>query len=141
MESYSEMSNYMLELPLALQTRQIYPKFHVSLLCPHYTNNDALFLNCDQPEPYNFGASEDAEWFIEEIISHHWPQSNRLELQVQWSLGNMTWEPLAHCEDLVALDHYLEVMGITLPKQLPKKAGEQGNQMPQPMCGRQAWQH
>lgn len=102
MESYPETSNYTLELPLALQTRQIHPKFHVSLLRPHHANNDALFPNRDQPEPYDFGALDNAEWFVEEIIGHRWTQRNKLELQVRWSLGDTTWEPLAHCKDLAA---------------------------------------
>ncbi|KAK0479001.1 hypothetical protein EDD18DRAFT_1113975 [Armillaria luteobubalina] len=40
--------------------------------------------------------------------------------QVQWSLGNTTWEPLLHCKDLAALDRYLEVMGVQYPRQLSR---------------------
>ena len=57
-------SNYKLELPPELTKRWVHPRFHVSLLRPHYPNDDALFPNRKRAEPYNFGTPEDAEWFI-----------------------------------------------------------------------------
>ena len=51
---------------------------------------------------------EDQEWLIEEILAHKWTNNN-LELQVKWTLGDVTWEPLSSCKDLEALDIYLEL--------------------------------
>ena len=31
------------------------------------------------------------EWFIDEILAHKWA-NNDLELQVKWTLGDITWE-------------------------------------------------
>jgi hypothetical protein len=67
-----------------------------------------MFLNRVQPEPYNFGAPDDQEWFIDEIIGHHWEREG-LELYVRWSLGDTTWEPLRSCKNLEALDCYWEL--------------------------------
>ena len=35
--------------------------------------------------------------------------------------GDTTWEPLAACIDLKALDLYLELQGIAHPRDLPKR--------------------
>ena len=66
-----------------------------------------MFPNRAQPKLYDFGTCDDQEWFINEIIGHH--QENSLEFYIQWSLGDMTWELLSSCQDLEALDHYLEL--------------------------------
>jgi hypothetical protein len=60
---YPETSNYTLELPPELAKRQVHPKYHVSLLRPHHPNGR-------KAEPHNFGAPEDAEWYVDEIIGH-----------------------------------------------------------------------
>ncbi len=120
-EAFPASSNYVLELPVALQQCQIHPKFHASLLRPYHENNDLLFPNRAHPEPYDFGAPDDAEWFVEEIIGHRWIDRSRLELNVRWSLGDTTWEPLPTCNELAALDRYLEVMGVRYPRDLPRR--------------------
>ncbi len=89
-EAHPDTSNYTLELPLALQARNIHPRFHISLLRPYHANNDLLFPNWVQPEPYNFGAPDDAEWFVDDILGHRWTTRGKLELHVQWSLGDTT---------------------------------------------------
>ena len=43
------------------------------------------------------------------------------ELEVRGMLGDTTWEPLAACKDLEALDLYLELQGIAHPRNLPKR--------------------
>ncbi|KAK0232795.1 hypothetical protein IW262DRAFT_1236332, partial [Armillaria fumosa] len=106
-----ETSTYTLQLPLALQNRRIHLTFHVSLLHPYYPSDNALFPNWAQPEPYDFGAGDDTEWFVDDIVGHRWSNA-KLELQVRWSLGDTTWEPLANCKELAVLDRYLEVMGV-----------------------------
>ncbi|SJL16373.1 uncharacterized protein ARMOST_19895 [Armillaria ostoyae] len=139
--AHPETSNYTLELPLALQAQQIHPRFHASLLRPHHVNNDALFLNRAQPEPYDFGAPDDTEWFVDEILGHRWDGGERLEFQVCWSMGDTTWEPLDNCKDLVALDRYLEVMGAKSPRRLPKKPAGPAGPVPRVTRGRQARQN
>jgi hypothetical protein len=52
---------------------------------PHITtdaSSDAMFPDRVQPDPYDFGAIDDQEWFVDEIISHHWKNPRKLEFQV-----------------------------------------------------------
>ena len=119
-KSQPETSNYILELPPALRGRGIVPKFHISLLRPHHASVDAEFPNRDQPEPYDFGAADDQEWFVDEIVGHKWTGPKRVEYQVRWSLGDTTWEPHASCNKLAALDRYLELHDVTTYLKLPR---------------------
>ena len=108
-----ETSNYTLELPATLQMRGIIPTFHVSLIRPYHTSNNVLFPNQLYLDPYDFGAPEDQEWFVDNIITHRWNRPKGLEYQVRWSLDDTTWEPHANCSKLAALDRYLRLQGVT----------------------------
>ena len=107
------------DYPALLQEHRINPVFHISLLRPYNASNDVLFPNRVHPEPYDFGAPEDHEWFIDEILGHRW-NSGGLEFEVHWSLGDTTWEPLVNCKELEALDWYLELQGVERPAQLAR---------------------
>ena len=102
--------NVMIELPQEFKDRRINPTFHTSLVWPYIKNNDILFPKRDTKVYYNFGNNEDQEWLIEEILAHKWTK-NDLELQVKWTAGDVTWEPLSSCKELEALDNYLELQG------------------------------
>ena len=69
---------------------------------------------------YDFRDDPKAEWFIDAIVGHKWSRK-RLLLEVKWSLGDVTWEPLSHCEQLAALDQYLALHRVTDPADLPCK--------------------
>jgi len=71
---------------------------------------------------YDFGASDKPEWFVNEILAHRWVSKHDLEFQVCWTLGDVTWEPLALYKELEALDAYLELRGVTQPHDLLHKA-------------------
>ena len=43
-----------------------------------------------------------------------------LEFQVRWTLGDMTWELILACQELEALDIYLELWAVAKPCNLPK---------------------
>ncbi|KIJ55890.1 hypothetical protein M422DRAFT_239052 [Sphaerobolus stellatus SS14] len=94
-----------LELPPELMKCWIHPTFHMKLICSHITNNDELFPNRE---------------FIDEIIGHQWTNNGKIDFQVKWTLGNVTWEPLHECNKLEALERYLEIHGIDNPRQLPQ---------------------
>ncbi|KNZ82113.1 hypothetical protein J132_07956 [Termitomyces sp. J132] len=64
-------------------------------------NNNVLFPNYTTPEPYDFGAANDQEWFVDDLMGHRW-----------------NWEPLANCKDLVVLDKYLELQSMRHLQQL-----------------------
>jgi hypothetical protein len=112
-------SNYELELPAELARRRIHSRFHITLLRPHSPNDDALFLNRKKAEPYDFGAPESAEWYVDEIVGHQWKGWN-MEFLVKWNMGDSTWEPIVHCNKLAALDDYLMLLGIGRWQDLPK---------------------
>ena len=124
LEAHPESSTYKLELPTALQECRIHPMFHVSLLRPYNANNDVLFPQRLQPEPYDFSFTDKQEWFINKITGHRW-KGKKIEFEVRWSLGDSTWEPSQHCEELAALKHYLELQGAEHPANLPRKKPSQ----------------
>jgi len=119
LRAWPDTSTYKLDLPTALRERRIHPIFHISLLRPYNTSNDTLFPNRIQPKPYNFGAEDDQKWFVDEIIGHRW-DGRELDLEVRWSQGDTTWEPLSNCRDLAALNRYMELQGIGRPAQLAR---------------------
>ena len=101
-----------LELPPELTAQWVHPTFHVSLLRAHVPNNNARFPHHDMKAYYDFGAADEPEWFVDDILAHCWVDSMGLELWVHWTLGDVTWEPLASCKELTALDKYLELCGV-----------------------------
>ena len=104
----NKSSNVTLELPQEFKDRKINPTFHTNLVRPYIKNDDILFPKRDTKVFYDFGNDEDQEWLVEEILAHTWTNNN-LELQVKWTLGDVTCEPLSSCKDLEALDIYLEL--------------------------------
>ena len=104
----NESSNLTLELPQEFKDRKINPTFHTNLVRLYIKNDDILFPKRDTKVFYDFGNDKDQEWLIKEIIAHKWTNNN-LELQVKWTLGDVTWEQLSSCKDLEALDVYLEL--------------------------------
>ena len=108
LKAMNESSNVTLELPQEFKDRKINPTFHTSLVQPYIKNNDILFPKWDTKVFYDFGNDKDQEWLIKVILAHKWTNNN-LELQVKWTLGDVTWELLSSCKDLEALDVYLEL--------------------------------
>ena len=125
-KSHPEISRYTLDLPPELKARRIIPSFHVSLLCQYHKSDDTVFPKHEVHTVYDFGDAEDNEWLVDNIIAHKW-EGNNISFPVQWNLGDTTWELYAECKELVALDRYLELLGIDngdwkkLPKKLPPK--------------------
>ena len=44
-----------------------------------------------------------------------------IEFEVKWDVGENTWEPIEHCDELEALDNYLDLQGVKDWRDLPKK--------------------
>ena len=70
---------------------------------------------------YDFGSADEPDWFVDEILGHRWVNQTDLELQICWTLGDVTWEPLAECKELKALDEYLDLRSVKRPHDLPRK--------------------
>jgi hypothetical protein len=69
--------------------------------------------------PYDIGDDPKREWVINAIEDHKW--SLRLLLKVRWAIGDATWELLHVVDELEALDHYLELEGVSSPSDLRRK--------------------
>lgn len=66
---------------------------------------------------YDFGTLDDWEWLVEEIVDHKWDKG-RLYLHVHWNMGDFMWESLQECQNLQALDDYLQLFGVHSPTDL-----------------------
>ena len=113
-------SNYQLDLPPEMRSRRISSTFHADRLRPFEANDETLFPGREAKYFYDYGTPEDEEWYVDAIIGHAWA-GWRIEFNVQWSLGDTTWEPYDHCKDLAALDDYLELHGISDWRALPRR--------------------
>jgi hypothetical protein len=85
-------------------------------------NDDVLFPHWEPHTYYNFGTPDDQEWLVDEIIAHKW-EKDTLMFQVQWNLGDTTWEPHQCCKELQALKNYLHLIGMEHPLNLPCRDG------------------
>jgi hypothetical protein len=108
--------NISLELPDDLRIRGIHNNFHVQLLRPHTANDERLFPNRPASKEYDFGTGT-SENYVDEILDHRL-HGRRLELLIQWTSGDQTWEPLSECGQLTALDEYLALRGVEKPVDL-----------------------
>lgn len=61
--------------------------------------------------------------------AHQW-KGHAVELQVKWSVGESTWELLAACNELAALDGCLALMGAKDWMDLPKCAARDAHTRP-----------
>jgi hypothetical protein len=120
-EAHNKASTVTLEFPDDLKNRPVSPTFHTNLVRRYISNDDDLFPKWEAKSFYDLGATTDEEWLIDEIIAHQRINSKELEFQVQWTLGDMTWEPMSACKDLEALDSYLELWGMSKLGDLPHR--------------------
>jgi hypothetical protein len=120
-EAHNKASTVTLELPDDLKNWRMSPTFHTILVRWYVANNDELFPKQEAKSFYDFGAIADEEWLVDEIIAHRRIHSKDLEFQVRWTLGDVTWEPMSACQDIEALDNYLELRDVTRTCDLPHR--------------------
>lgn len=129
-KAFPNTSNYELKLSQELIARRIHPRFHVSLLRHHESNDDALFPSCESKHFYDFGMPDDDEWLVDEIISHRFNNDNEVEFNVLWTAGDNTWEPYSNVKDLEALQHYFDIMGVRSWRTLSKRSNKPSSDRP-----------
>ncbi|KAJ7219447.1 hypothetical protein GGX14DRAFT_317401, partial [Mycena pura] len=117
---HAECSTYTLDLP---NQPEIFNVFHSSELEPYVENDAELFPSRALAEPappgvYDFGEPDEDEWLVDSIIAHRW-SGERVDFQVRWNLGDMTWEPFNSVKLLRALDDYFALHGVKRWQQLP----------------------
>ena len=78
----------------------------------------ARFPNWEATFFYNFGNEPEREWLIDSLVDHKFT-GNSIQFDVLWETGETTCEPLTHCKELTALDHYLELHGVMGWQDLP----------------------
>ena len=116
-------SNYQLELPSEMKSRHIRNRFHADRLRPCLENDGTLFPGREAKYYYDYGIPEDEEWYVDAIVGHAW-QGKKVRFNVQWSLGDTTWEPYEHCKDLTALDDYLALHNVSDWRKLARHIGK-----------------
>jgi hypothetical protein len=114
-----ENSHYTLTLPDELLKHRIHPTFHTKLLRPTILNDNERFPNREATFFYDFGDDPEREWLVDSIVDHKFT-NNSIQFDVLWHTGETTREPLLHCKDLLALDTYLELYGVTRWRDLPR---------------------
>ena len=125
-KAHTVASTIRLELLPELTTRWVHPTFHVSLILAQVPNNDKRFPRHDTARCYDFGTTDKPKWFVNKILAHCWVDRAHLEFQVRWMLGDVTWEPLAECKELEALDADLELLRVQRPRDVLRKPDPPG---------------
>jgi hypothetical protein len=115
-----DKSYYTLALPGELLKRRIHPTFHAKLLRPVVSNDDTRFPGREATFFYDFGDDPEREWEVDSIVNHKFT-GNSIQFDVLWETGEVTREPLKNCQELAALDQYLELHGRKHWRELPKK--------------------
>jgi hypothetical protein len=69
-EAHKKASMVTRELPEYVKNRHVLPTFHTNLIRWYIANNDDLFPKREAKSFYDFGANDDGEWLIDEIIAH-----------------------------------------------------------------------
>ena len=118
MRQHTASNTYTLDLSDQLEACRVHPTFYVGLLQAHEPNNNTMFLRRDAQAFYDIGNNNKVKWVVDELLAHRW-KGTQIEFLVRWNLGNMMWEPYAHCKELEALDRYLKLHRAALVKRLP----------------------
>jgi len=99
-EVHTPASTVTLELPPELTTWWVHPMFHMSLIRAHVPNDDRRLPRRDTKLYYDFRATDEPEWFVNEILAHRWVGQENLEFQVCWTLGDGCGSPLPSVRNL-----------------------------------------
>ncbi len=83
--------------------------FHISLIRPYYPTNDAMFPNWVHSEPYDFGAPDGQEWFVNEIIGIGGKDLKRLNTRSDGAWGIRHGSPMP---TVVSLRHLIVIWNI-----------------------------
>lgn len=125
-EYYPRSHVVKLALPEELINRRIHNKFHVSRLRKAHLSDLEMFPHRDSNVFYDFGGNDELESVVRDILAHKWEGRNhdKLTFYVRYEDGDAEWREWALCEDLKALDDYLQLRGVENPTDLPKETSQ-----------------
>ena len=126
-------SSYRLDLPDHLKRRGIHDVFHASLLREHVPNDDRLFPGRMDTQ---IGGTPDTEgeWAVDRILSHAGSKMDSV-FEIKWKSGDITWLPYYQITHLQALTDYLDLLGESHIRNLPRGTGKPPQEDPQLFTG------
>ena len=126
-------SSFRLELPSHLKKRGVHDVFHASLLREHLPNDDRLFPGRLDTQ---IGTTPDVEgeWAVDRILSHAGSKTDSV-FEIKWKAGDVTWLPYYQITHLQALTEYLDLLGKSDIRKLPRGTGKPPQDDPQMAFG------
>jgi len=126
-------TSYRLDLPSDLRSRGIHNAFHASLLRLYVPNCDTRFPGRQMEQLAAFGEANE-DWEVSRIKSHSGSADEAL-FELEWSNGDITWEPTYRVKETIALEEYLEAMGVKNVKNLKQGKGTPPTNDPETFVG------
>lgn len=69
---------------------------------------------------HNGAMAKQGGYSVEKVLRHKWsPNKGALRFEIQWKLGDCTWESYTNCKHLKAVDEYFAKCGVTDRNDLP----------------------
>jgi hypothetical protein len=103
--------SFRVKLLVSLTRRGVHDVFHALLLRIHVPNNDQLFPGHLDTQIFNL-EDLDVKWMVEKILEHKKGGKSAM-FKVLFKRGNTSWLPYDQLSHLIALEQYLEAMGIS----------------------------
>ena len=125
-------NSFLIDLPPELKCHGIHPVYHLQYLRVH-SNDDRLFLGRSASQ---LGPTEvlDTEWKVDWIISHI-EHGKNAEFEIEWASGDRTWLHYRDAVDLVAVQEYLELLGLKDISELKDIGKDKDSTDPQMLLG------
>ena len=97
--------------------------FHINKLKRATHHDISQFPDREASNFYDLGDVCRGEVLVKEIIAHKWEGrgNSKLQFYLHFDDGDWEWQDWAKCEDLKALQDYLDLKGVSNPLDLPKK--------------------
>lgn len=110
-------NSFLIDLPGDLKKQGVHPVYHAQYLRIHIPNDDRLFPGRLDSQ---LGLTEvmDSEWKVDCIRSQV-GQGTAAQFEIQWASGDVTWLKWPDAMDLVAMQDYFNLLGISGIQDLP----------------------
>ncbi|KAJ7191437.1 hypothetical protein GGX14DRAFT_407231 [Mycena pura] len=89
--------------------------------CPSHSGSSEAIHSAMGEECDSDDSDDGEETRVLSFNGHRWVARRNLELQVMWSDGDVTWEPLSNVDDCAAMDEYLAHCDVEDPIRLSRR--------------------